>query len=352
MATNLTKSFVAPPTFSERMSKEQEFFNNEFLMSYSGLNKLMHSPALFYQHYILKQREDTTDISAIEGSLIHCLLLKPESFDSTYALSVANLPNENQREVVNRVYEHVKEMRKAGDNRTELVEYPNAIIDVLKDMNLYQTLKTDAQRLDKIISNPKAVEYYNMLRSSESKIIISQETYDFCKQVVEKITTNPMVMDAMGYFADMFNGITKFNEIELVAITGEYKFGLRGFIDNLVFDPTLKVIRVNDVKKTSKTLSNFEDSIDYFNYWLQASIYRILVENTYKSMEQYKDWDIEFRFIVIDPYMQIAPIKVSESTMDEWMIKTKEVLRKANYHFQERSFELPYEFLLNKELTI
>jgi hypothetical protein len=352
MATNLTKSFVAPPTFSERMSKEQEFFNNEFLMSYSGLNKLMHSPALFYQHYILKQREDTTDPGVIEGSLIHCLLLKPESFDATFALSVANLPNENQRKVVDTVYAHIKELRSQGDSRTELVEYPNAIIDVLKDMNLYQTLKTDVQRLDKIIGNPKAVEYYNMLRSSESKIIISQETYDFCKQVVDKITTNPIVMDAMGYFADMFNGITKHNEIELVAFNSEYSFGLRGFIDNLVFDPVLKVIRINDVKKTSKALSNFEDSIDYFRYWLQASIYYMLVEHTYKSMDEYKDWDIEFRFIVIDPYMQIAPIKVSQSTMDEWLVASKEELRKANYHFKERSFELPYEFLLNKELTI
>ena len=353
MASSITKAFIAPPTLSERITREEDFFSRGFVMSYSGLNKLVYSPALFYQHYVLNQREDTTDISAIEGSLIHCLLLKPESFDDEYVLSVQNLPNDNQRKVIDMLYAHVQELQRGGgiEPGNTLNEYKNALIDILKDMNLYQTLKTDEQRLEKVI-NSRTVEYFDMLINSSTKTIISHDTYNFCKSVVDKITSNPAVMNVMGYFADSFNGITKFNEIELAAMPEEYAFGLRGFIDNLVFDPMTKTIRVNDVKKTSKALSNFTDSIEYYNYWMQAAMYHILVESSYKSIPAYADWNIEFRFIVIDPYMQIAPIKVSDATMQTWIEKTREKLNEANHHFTTRRFDLPYQFLLNDELVL
>lgn len=354
MASNLTKAFVAPPSLSERITREDDFFSRGFLMSYSGLNKLVHSPALFYQHYVLNQREDSTDLSVIEGSLIHCLLLKPESFDDNFVLAAKNLPNDNQRKVIDMLFAHLQELKRNGfdtSTRDLLSESKDALIDILKDMNLYQTLKTDEQRLEKVI-NEKTVEYFTMLINSEKKSIISHETYSFCKQVVDKITSNPTVMDKMGYFADAFNGIKKFNEIELTAMPEEYTFGLRGFVDNLVFDPNTKTIRVNDVKKTSKALSDFPDSIQYFRYWIQAAMYHILVDSTYRSQPQYADWNIEFRFIVIDPYMQIAPIKVSDATMQEWLINTKKKLEEANMHFTTRQFDLPYEFLTNQELVL
>ena len=57
--------FVAQVTLSERIQKEQEFFDKDFLMSYSGLNKLVFSPASFYKHYVLGQKEDSIDKNMI-----------------------------------------------------------------------------------------------------------------------------------------------------------------------------------------------------------------------------------------------------------------------------------------------
>ena len=84
MASSLTKSFIAPISVTERMQREEDFFSRGFLMSYSGLNKLLYSPAAFYQHYVLKQRDDSQDQNMIEGSLIHCLLLRPTEFDNFF----------------------------------------------------------------------------------------------------------------------------------------------------------------------------------------------------------------------------------------------------------------------------
>ena len=351
MASSLTKSFVAPPAISERIQKEEEFFNKPFLMSYSGLNRLLYSPALFYQHYVLKQRDDVRDPNMIEGSLIHCLLLHPDNFDNQFVLSVQDPPSDNPRKVLDILLSHHKELKAHGDTRTELAEFGDAILDILRDMNLYQSLKTDPQRLEKII-NDKHAEYWRYLTTMEGKIVVGQDTYEFCKAVVEKITSNPTVMDRMGYFGDSFNGITKENEKELVSFPEALPFGLRGFIDNLVFDPQNKIIRVNDVKKTSKDLNSFSDSIDYFRYWLQAAMYAMLVEDQYLSRPEYADWTIEFRFIVIDPYMQIAPIKVSDEKLKQWISDTREKLNEAAYHFSKRDFSLPFQYLLHEELTL
>jgi hypothetical protein len=346
----LTK-FTSDVAFAERMQKEEAFFSKPFLLSYSGLNKLLFSPALFYSHYVLGQRDDTEDKNMVEGKLIHCLLLKPESFDDEFVLSSVNVPSDNPKKLLQTLFAHYKELKSSGDVREDLHEFSPAIIDILVDMNLYQSLKTDAQRLDKIITEDH-VAYWDYMKKAEGRTVIDHDTHAFATAVVDKIKSKPVVMDVMGFFGDSMNGVTKQNEIELAKFDDEFLFGLRGFVDNLVFDNMNKEIRVNDLKKTSKDIGSFTDSIEYFRYWMQAAIYHMLVEHVYLSQPAYADYKISFRFVVVDPYMQIAPIRVSDETMQEWLVKTKEKIAQANYHFENKSFELPYEFLINKEIVL
>jgi hypothetical protein len=219
-------------------------------------------------------------------------------------------------------------------------------------MNLYQSLKTDQQRIDKMITEDHK-SYWEYMQNCEGKTNIDQGMYDNAKAVVEIIKESTHVMKVMGYTKDNITDDVEIkNEIELAAFPEDLPFGLRGFIDNLVFDHTNKVIRVNDLKKTSKDLNSFEDSISFWRYWMQASIYYILVKNVYLSTPKYSDYDFEFRFIVVDPYMQVAPIKISQATLETWIRDTNAKLSEAAYHFENRNFDLPYAFLKNNELEI
>jgi hypothetical protein len=340
------------PTQAEMLEKQDEFFSKMFMMSYSGLNKLVYSPKLFYLHYILGQKDDTIDKNMIEGKLVHCLFLNPDDFDKEFVLMATDLPSDNPKEVLHRLFEHYNELKAMGDPRFLLEHFEHAILDILKDMNLYQSLKTDAQRIEKII-NDKHKSYWEYLQNCEGKIKIDQAMYDNAKDVVEVIKNSPHVMQIMGYTKVNINDeVEMMNEIELAAFPEDYPFGLRGFIDNLVFDHTNKVIRVNDLKKTSKDLNSFEDSIEYYRYWMQASIYNTLVKNVYLNNPKYKDYTFEFRFIVIDPYMQVAPIKISDTTLEVWNTDTYKKLAEAKYHFENKNFDLPYAFLINNELEI
>lgn len=344
--------FITPPPLSERISKEEEFFSKDFYLSYSGLNKLLFSPALFYNHYVLKQRDDSYDQNMVEGSLIHCLLLEKGSFDDKFLISPADTPSDSQRDILDALYLHYKELRREGDARENLDEFTGAILDYLEDRNLYQSMKPET-RLTKMI-NDTTEAYWQYLKKAEGKTIIDQETYDFAKSVVEKITSNAIVMETMGFFGDEMNGISCTNEVELLMepSASEYPFGFRGFIDNLVIDKENKTIRINDLKKTSKTVSSFPDTIEYFNYWAQAALYTVLIEDAFLSIPVYDGWTTEFRFIVVDSQMQIAPIKVSSKTMAQWKEKLTDALLEASYHFEKRNFELPYKFLTDKELVI
>ena len=114
------------PTTGTKIQKEEEFFDKNFMMSYSGLNKLLYSPRLFYLHYIMGQRDDSSDKFAIEGKLIHCLFLNPEDFDKEFVLSVNDIPSDNPKEVLQRLYNHYKELNAAGDPRVHLEHFEHS----------------------------------------------------------------------------------------------------------------------------------------------------------------------------------------------------------------------------------
>lgn len=325
----------------ERIRLEDEFFSQPFMMSYSGLNKLLFSPVLFHQHYILKQRDDVVDKPMVEGKLLHCLLLNPEEFENEFVLMSSDMPSDGPRKVLDRIYEIMKQEGKAFLDHS----YMDHILPVLKEQNLYQSLKTDAQRIDKMTAS-KNILYLDYKFEAETKTVVDQDMYDFAKSTVDTIKSKGDLMKVMGFDQDsLTTSVKQHNELDLVCLEFEdYYFGIRGIIDNLVVDHDNKVIRVNDLKKTSKSIGQFEESIEYYNYWMQAALYRLLV-NHVKETTFGVDYPVEFRFIVVDPYMQIAPIRISEETMEAWTLKLNDELDKANYHFKEREFSLPYKFL-------
>jgi hypothetical protein len=338
-------------TIVEKLRLEEEFFSQAFLMSYSGLNKLAYSPGAFYQHYILKQKSDPIEKSMIEGKAIHCLLLTPDIFEEQFIIMPEDIPSDNPKRVLDRVYEHVTNVYTDFHSDMEIGEviahsgFRNSIIDILVDENLYQTLKTDEQRLDKMLTERNLSYFIYLLRSGD-RIVIDQQTYDFASRAVQSCKENEHLKMQLGMDHYFVPGNVH-NELPLASFPDKYRFGLKGIIDNLVIDHESKVIRINDVKKSSKPLSSFHESIDYYKYWIQAAIYKQLVENQ-KDGFLAVPYPVEFRFVVIDPYMQVGIIKISDDTMQRWEEQTHDLLMVAQGHFDSRNFSLPLNFLTSE----
>jgi hypothetical protein len=321
---------------------ENSFYAQKFYFSYSSLNKLLWNPAVFYQQYVLGMKEERTDAHLVQGKIIHCLLLEEDKFNEQFIISPGKLPGDAVKSVVDRVFAHYQELSQNGDLRTELKDFDQAIIDVMVDMNYHQSLKTDQQRIDKIIS-PETLNYWDFLKTKGNKMLIDQDTYDFCKNAVDLIKTNKAVSDLIGCNLNDFDNKEVYNEIPLSVEYGDAPFGLKGIIDNLVIDHDKKTIFVNDIKTTSKDLKDFKETIEFYSYWLQAVIYCTMVATRYKELID-SGYGLQFHFVVIDRAFQTYPFYVTEPTLNSWLSRMKTVLESAKWHYVNKRYDLPYDF--------
>lgn len=308
---------------------EEKFFNKDFFFSYSGLNKLLFSPKLFYDYYILKAKEEKLDTHLIEGQLIHLLFLEEELFEKNYMILPGNLPTGNNKKIVEAIY------KAFGPLNSDLSAYESEILSLLVDMNLHQSLKTDEQRVEKLLSEDNK-NYFKFLCEKEDKNVIDQATYDSCKETAQQLKLNLEVRDV--FLLD--EKVIRHNELYIkLDKFSDYNWGLQGYLDNL----TIKdgIYRINDIKTTGKALNDFPDTVDYYSYWLQAAIYTMLVKSQFNISFD----EIEFNFCVIDKYKQVKCFPVDSFTLSSWRIKAEEIFKKANWHYTNRDFTLPYDII-------
>jgi hypothetical protein len=319
---------------------QQEFYAKPFSLSYSGLSKMMYSPSLFYRHYVLQQREEKLDSYLIDGKVIHCLLLDDGSFDKQFILMPALLPGDSTRKVVDKIYDRVKE----GPGLLE--NYNIEICEVLQEINLHQSLKTDEQRLAKIITE-ESKSYFNFLKIKGGKDLIDSETLQRCNEAVTAVRNDPMACSLLGILRHEMENIEVSNEIPLEMKLDKLPFGLKGIVDNIKVDTDTKTIFINDLKTTGKTISDFTETVQYFNYWTQAAIYVRLVCEAFKDLLT-DEWNVVFHFIVVDKYNQVYAFKVSDITMLTWQASLDAKLQEFNWHYTEKKYQLPYNFAIGQ----
>lgn len=313
---------------------EEKFYENRFYFSYSGLNKLLYSPSIFYNHYVLNQREERLDAHLIEGKLLHCLLLDEGSFDSQFVLASGSLPTGSTKTVVDKIYRSAIEQKRTDES---LGSFEEEIIESLKEINLHQKLKTDAQRIEKILTDD-AISYFQFLKNRAGKDIIDEETYNKMRESVNVIKSNSMAM----YTLEGIDAMSITSEVPLQVELHDRPFGLKGILDRIVVDSSGP--RIVDLKTTSKTISEFRDTVEYYNYWMQAAIYHRIACEEYR----FNPKSLRFTFLVIDKYQQVYAFDVSEITMLLWRERLEEKLNTAEFHYLNRYYALPHEFATNK----
>tara|TARA_R110002073_G_scaffold335143_1_gene526388 strand:+ start:762 stop:1751 length:990 start_codon:yes stop_codon:yes gene_type:complete len=325
---------------TKNMEREEEFYaNKNFAFSYSSLNKLLFSPSLFYKDYILQDREIRTDKHLVEGKLVHCLVFEPENLNKKFNIVPGKAPSDSVRKVL-------KNMSLYTDAKL-LFDVPSEIVlDSLKEMNLYQSLKTDEQRIVKIIK--KEFEPYWEFLSNTNVDVINEDTLLDCTAKAEVIKTNEEVMSLFKNQSTDFDldPISTHAEEYLKSDLDTFAFGLHGYVDYYTIDTETKTVTICDLKTSGKTVDNFSESVDFYNYWLQAAIYSKMV---YDSLgDDRDDYTITFKFIVIDKYNQVYVYDVSQESMVKWAEGLGGVLKIADYHYSERNYSLPYDLLIEK----
>jgi hypothetical protein len=322
--------------------QEKDFYSKKFKFSYSSLNKLLFSPSLFYKDYILGDREEKLDKHLVEGKLIHCLVFEPENLTEKFKIVPSKTPTDNVRKILHKLHE------KSGKIHADLMStaLESDILELLKEENLYQTLKEDSARLAKIQSD-EYKEYWEFIGNTKIDVI-DNDTLNKCKEQAAIITSNDEVKNLFAKRETDFalDPIQTYAEKYLECEIKEQPFGLKGFIDFYQVDDDQKLVTICDLKTTSKSISDFSETVDFYNYWLQAAVYCKLV---YENLpEDKKDYIILFKFVVIDRYNQVYVFDVSQETLESWAYQFEETISRAAYHFKNNNYSLPFEFLAGK----
>jgi len=251
--------------------KEEKFYENkDFCFSYSSLNKLLFSPTLFYKDYILWDREVRTDKHLIEGKLIHCLLFEPDEVSNKFNIVPGKSPSDNIRKVLKDMALHTKA-------ETLAICDDVVILDSLKNLNLYQSLKADESRIAKIRKEDNE-PYWKFIGNSNVDVV-DQDTLVRCKERVSILKENKDVMSLFEEVTTDFDldPIETHSEKYLKSKLIDLEFGLHGYVDYYKIDNEKKEVTICDLKTTGKTISDFKDTVDFYNYWLQAAIYEVSI---------------------------------------------------------------------------
>jgi hypothetical protein len=317
------------------------FYKKDFYFSYSSINKLLFSPRMFYNHYVLKQKEDSTDSHLVIGRVLHCLLLEPANFDNQFAVMTSKIPSENNKKIIDNIFRNYLINQ---NNTLTLEDYSKDILTHLLTINLHQSLKTDQQRLDKILTDENN-EYFEFLKLSLGKTVIDQTILDNCKISLDVIKANDDVRALLQLDKiQEDNEIEVYNELIVSMSDKNLPFGFKGVLDNVVVDHNSKTLFINDLKTSGKSIQDFPESVDYYKYWIQGTIYVMLASE--KFLKDKQDWNVQLTFIVIDKYNQVYPYQVSSESLNKWKIDFEKIVKQIKWHYDNKQYDLPYDLAL------
>lgn len=322
----------------------EKFYKEKFYFSFSSLSKLLYSPAAFYNHYVLRKREDVVGPHLVSGRVLHCLLFEQDKYDDYFISMPGKIPTDSQKKIIDNIF---KKHLSLENNTLSLEDYSQDILTELLTANLYQTLKTDQQRLDKILTEENK-NYFKFLKESQEKLVVDEATLNGCREGVTILKSNPEIRQLLQLDKSAEDThIEVYSELD-VSVDVEYlTYGFRGVIDNLVIDRDSKTVFINDLKTTGKSLLEFPESVQYYKYWIQAVMYEKLVFHKFlKELPDLDEWTLYFTFIVIDKYNQAYPFQVSRETMAIWQQDFDEVMDIAKYHYESKDFTLPYDLVM------
>ena len=322
----------------------EQFYKKKFYFSYSGINKLLYSPVMFYNHYVLNQREDSTDAHLVAGRVLHCLLFEEDKYDDNFLSLPGKLPTDSQKKIIDSIFKFHMSL---GNNSLSLEDYSQDILTHLLTANLYQTLKTDQQRLEKIITDENK-EYFEFLKASLDKTVVDQPTLENCRVQVQVLRANKDVRALLQLDKSATDDHLEIhNEMFLKVDHSQLPFGFHGVLDNIIIDTQAKIIFINDLKTTNKSIQDFPETVEYYRYWLQGVIYVLLATDKYlKGREDKDEWKFQLTYIVIDKYNQVYPFQVSVETLEKWKFDFKELVTKVKWHYENRRYDLPYELAI------
>jgi hypothetical protein len=247
--------------------------------SQSNLKQILVHPLLY------KNRDNKSTKSLNMGSLVDCLLLTPEDFDSTYFINDKENPSDTVKSIWDEIYISYKTV--------PVLDFDIEILNICKKMK-YRAKQSDIVKLKYIHSFS---HYFHFLKNSEGKIIVSNKDYQKACELTNKLNEDPIINKLL------FNlPKHKTNVFQEEIYWDKDGINLKSLLDVITIDKKNKIIQPWDLKTTGFSVSSFKNSLWKFRYDFQASFYSEALRF------KYPDYVIlPFRFIVVSTAFNDRP---------------------------------------------
>lgn len=226
------------------------------------------------------------------GSLVHCMILEPDTMDDKYVIFRGSRPNSKQKK------EFARLVSEADD------------LDILTCYDqCYKPTGTDATR--RIKANElcqELMDYIRAIKTSKDKIMMDWFMMNTARQMESSVRKNKFVRDFLNYSQV---------DTELEIYFNKDGIDMKSKVDWLIRDDVNKRLIYIDIKTTKNShLNYFKEAVEHWSYDLQMAFYEQAIRSQLKDWNL-EDYDIEFYWIAISttaPYSTNV-FRVSDATL-------------------------------------
>lgn len=250
----------------------------------SAIKMLINDREGFVKEFIYEEsRVYKGSAAATMGSLVHCLILEKEQFDTKYTISQINPPTPQLLELVGEMYDIDGRSRTADGKQTiEFEQIFSEAVQKVKFNGGIEELKFKGKTPEKILSmfiepdkktGTSPEQYYKELLLNRGREVVSMFQITKAEQIVQEMQSNPWVSEWIN--ASTTDNMNVYNEY---AIMFEYMgLQMKALIDRIVVNHITETVSILDIKSTWDG-----DGVSYTylkNMWyIQAAVYKEAVK--------------------------------------------------------------------------
>lgn len=251
-------------------SKEQiQEYRDSKAINQSSLKDLQYG----LSDFLKKQKEKELTESLIKGSAVDCILTGPVSnfSEEFYISALEKKPSETEMQIVQLVFDKVSNI----ENYENLTQYPDIIKEAIEEVNWQPNWKIET-RVRKIADNRICQEYFEDLKNSKGKTVISLAQYGEIMTVVESLSKNEL--SKKFFDRDYLKNEEKLVTLYQIPIYFKYKDQECKALPDMVFinineNKEVLSVQIVDLKTMHDDTLNFDRNAYKYRYDIQAAFY-------------------------------------------------------------------------------
>ena len=283
------------------------------------------------------------------GRKVHMSILEPEEFEKNYIYLEYTQPSSpNQKAFCEKYVELRKEKPKATKKSHKIKAYKESYNSKNKKDEVIE------KEANKLYNRLK--DYINYLEKREEyKDILSKSDWNIIMDLKEEVFEHKAAPDVLALNKDpLDNNIEAFSELPIFWYYPNTNLQCKSMLDRIVIDHKEKIIRLIDIKTTSK-IGEFKQSFEDFKYYRQLAFYWMalyyeLTQGLMKDKLNIDDYKKETYILALHTrdLPEARLIKIPEDKLDEGLSEIDNIISDIKWHFDNDLWDHTREYYENK----